>query len=64
MERRGRCCDPSDELMIFVQENVKFVSKVGFRTLLRPGTIAASPRFRLIPPRGVGMRMTGFRRDG
>jgi len=28
VERSGRCCDPSDELMIFVQENVDFVSKI------------------------------------
>ena len=57
----GRCrFDPSDELMVCIHENVYLVAEIRFRALLCPGTIAASPRFRLVSPRGIGTRMTGI----
>jgi len=63
VEGGGRRCDPPDELMILVLENMEFVPKIRFRPFLCPGAIMASPRFRLIPPRGICTRMTGISGD-
>lgn len=52
MEGGSRCCDPSDQLMIPVLEDMEFVPNIRIRPFFRPGTIAASPRFRLTPSGG------------
>lgn len=63
MEGGGGRCDHSGELMIPVLENMEFVPKIRSRPFFRPGTIAASPRFRLIPSGDIGRCMTGIRGD-
>jgi len=63
VEGGGRRCDPFDEWMIFVLENVEIVAKIRFRTLICPGTVATSPRFRLITPKSVCTGMTGIGGD-
>ena len=60
MQRRGRCCHPSDQLPLLVDEGVKFIPELTLFPFLRPGAVPAPPGPCLIAAGRISGRMTGI----
>jgi|GEM_PF-7060574 len=63
MDRRSGRFKFSDETKVIIYLAMEFVAKIGFIALLRPRSVGASPRLRLLAAWRVRLRMPRIRGD-